>query len=138
MRSDAPPKVAAPQDPDFAGALEKDITSQRPGRFLAGFWVAVGLYLPFAGIPGRLNNPNDWWFGWALLWPILPGFGPGAFLAHPHDRAIFVVAALTTIGLLAGLTWLGSAGGWRLGFAIALAFLVSIPTAMFVMACIAF
>lgn len=138
MKTETAIEMAAPHDPEFAGPIAKGAAGGRPGWFVAGLAVAVGLYLPFAFIPAGLNNPNDWWHGWILFWPILPGFAPGAWLAHPRDGLVFAVAGVTTFGLLAGLTWLGSAGGWRLAGAVILAFLVSIPTALLVQACIAF
>jgi hypothetical protein len=68
---------------------------------------------------------------WLKLWPILPGFVPGAALFHPHDALEFTTMGVTTLVLLAGLTWLGSRGRYWLALAAGIALLVSVPSAWF-------
>lgn len=91
--------------------------------------VSACLYLPFSWI-GLIDYP---WAGgyrlhWLKMWPVLPGFVPGA-LIHPHDRELLLMGA-TTLLLLVGLTWLGSIGKKCLIAAAGVAVLISVPSAL--------
>lgn len=100
------------------------------GRQARAFVVAAFcLYAPFSWL---LLYPhwNGYWWTWMKLWPILPGFVPGALLFHPHDLPEFLTMGVVTVALLASLTWLGSGGGWRLVAAALISLAVSIPSAI--------
>jgi hypothetical protein len=60
---------------------------------------------------------------------VLPGFLVGAWLFHPQDVLEFSAMGVTTLVLLAGLTWLGSGGLWRLAAAAAIALAIAVPQA---------
>jgi hypothetical protein len=99
-------------------------------RLSTAFLVAwLSLYAPFAWLL-VINYP---WPGgyrlfWLRLWPILPGFVPGAWLFHPNDRLEFLTMAIVTGLLLCGLTWLGTRGRTGLVAAAVLGLLVSVPS----------
>ncbi|HEY1068717.1 MAG TPA: hypothetical protein VGE52_21520 [Pirellulales bacterium] len=93
--------------------------------------VAVCLYAPFSWLLFAENNWSDYLLMWLKLWPILPGFIPGAYFFHPHDLPEFVTMSLVTLSLLVGLTWLGTGSRPRLAAAAIIALAVSIPSAFF-------
>lgn len=100
-----------------------------PGLSLAV--VAICLYAPFSWLLFAENNWSDYLLMWLKLWPILPGFIPGAYLFHPHDLPEFITMGVVTAALLVLLTWLGAGGRGRLFVAASLALCVSIPSAFF-------
>ena len=92
--------------------------------------VVVGacLWLPFSWLvlmPGRWDSYR---LSWLKLWPILPGFVPGALLFHPHDALEFSTMAVAASITMIGLTWLGCRGRKSLIAAAIIALLISIPT----------
>ena len=107
---------------------ERDKKQRRVGLSLGV--VAACLYLPFSWLLVEENNWSDYRMSWIILWPILPGILPGAFLFHPHDVAEFTTMGVMTLLLLAGLTWLGSLGWKRLLATAVIALLISIPSSM--------
>lgn len=110
-----------------------DLTEQKANGRRVGLSLAVVvvcLYLPFSWLLTEENNWSDYRLSWLMLWPILPGILPGAFLFHPHDAAEFTAMGVTTFLLLVGLTWLGSRGWKRLLAAAVIALLISIPSSM--------
>lgn len=99
--------------------------------------VACCLYLPFAWI--LFEDATDAYrLTWLKLWPILPGFIPGALLFHPNDLPEFATMGAVTVALLAGLAWLGAGGRRRLLAAAAIALLVSVPSSIFALAAFRF
>ena len=96
--------------------------------------VGLCLYAPFSWL---LLIDYPWGSGyrifWLKLWPILPGFLagflPGPLLFHRHLPYEFHTMGVTTVILLAGLTWLGSSRQRRLVTAALLALLVSVISA---------
>ena len=66
-----------------------------------------GLYLPFAWIL-FVDATESYRLAWLKLWPVLPGFVPGALLFHPNDAVEFTAMGVVAVALLAGLTWLGA------------------------------
>ena len=106
---------------------------QRIGRALAG--VAAGLYLPFGWLLVTSVQEREHSLQWIKLWPILPGFFPGAYLIHPSTAVEFAVMGLMTLGLLVSLVSLGSASPRRLRVASGVALLVSIPSSIVAYVC---
>jgi hypothetical protein len=99
--------------------------------------VACCLYLPFAWILFE-DASASYRLTWLKLWPILPGFVPGALLFHPNDVPEFATMGIVTVVLLAGLGWLGAGGRRRLPAAMALALLVSVPSSLMALAAFRF
>ena len=112
---------------------ERERKSRYVGTTLAV--VALCLYAPFSWL---LLIDYPWRGGyrifWLKLWPILPGFLagflPGPLLFHRHLPYEFHTMGVTTLILLAGLTWLGFSGQRRLATVAGLALLTSIPSAI--------
>ena len=126
----APPSVKAVEnDDDFSPpqgkATDNSATWQR--ALMAFAAVAVSLYLPscwliMAGSSlARFDLATRW-----LFWAIMPGFVPGIYLFHPNDQSEWICWTVVTLGLLVGLTWLGSLGRRRFWVAVGLAWLVAI------------
>lgn len=122
------------------------MTDALPNDQDAGGWglraalplVACCLYLPFSWILFVGNTTETHRLTWLKLWPILPGFIPGAILFHPNDLPEFATMGVVTVALLAGLTWLGAGGRRRLPAAAAIALLVSVPSSFFALAAFRF
>ena len=100
---------------------------RRVGIALAS--VALSLYGPFSWLLWIDYGWGEYRQFWINPWPILPGFVLGAFRFHPRDAIEFAAMVLTTLGLLVGLTWLGSRGPRSLIVASGLALGVSVPSA---------
>ena len=92
--------------------------------------VGAALYLPFGWLPFLLGAHPAAASRWLRLAPILPGFVPGAYLGRAGAATEYAVMGVMTLGMLAALTSLGSGGGRRLGAAVGVALLVSIPSAI--------
>ncbi|MBI3861129.1 MAG: hypothetical protein HY290_04455 [Planctomycetia bacterium] len=93
--------------------------------------VAACLWLPFTWLVLTRGPWDSYRLTWIKMWPILPGFLPGALLFHPQQEALeFSTMAVTTLVLLLALTWLGCRGRGSLIAAVLVALLISIPTAM--------
>ncbi len=94
-------------------------------------WIGASLYVPFCWI--ALARPSLSRFSWSELvryWLIMPGFVPGVVLFHPNDRLEWTAWIVTTVGMVLGLTWLGSLGPRRLMLAVVLALLIAIPSSL--------
>jgi hypothetical protein len=94
--------------------------------------VAVGacLWLPFSWLIFMVGLWNPYRLSWLRMWPILPGFVPGALLFHPNDGLEFSTMAVTTALLMLGLTWLACRGRAGMIVAAVISLLISVPTSM--------
>ena len=113
--------------------LDEPSLWRRVGKALAG--VSMGLYLPFGWLLLTSVHERDHSLQWIKLWPILPGFLPGAYLIHPTTAIEFAVMALMTLGLLVTLVSLGSSSRRRLRIALGVALLVSVPSSVVAYLC---
>ncbi len=108
--------------------VEPESRWRRVGMALAA--VAAGLYVPFGWLLVTSVHEREHSIAWLRLWPILPGFLPGAYLIHPTTAVQFAVMGLMTLGLLASLVSLGSASRRRLMAAVGVALLVAVPSSV--------
>jgi hypothetical protein len=99
-------------------------------RFRESFFlIAACLYAPFSWLLLIDYGWGDYRWQWLRLWPILPGFLPGAFFLHGNDTLEFTAWAATTFVLLFGLSWLGTRGTVGLAVALVVALAISVPSA---------
>lgn len=92
--------------------------------------VAASLYAPFGWLVPALGGHPAAAARWLRIAPILPGFVPGASLGRAGAATEYAVMGVMTLGLLATLVSLGSGGGRRLGVAVGVALIVSVPSAI--------
>ena len=109
------------------------IVGRRGERRLAALSLvhaALCLYLPFAWLV-LIDYPwTSYRVSWLLLWPILPGFLPGAYFFHPHGPSEFTTMGIATALLLGIGAWIHRQG--RIGVVVTtlLLLLISVPSAM--------
>jgi hypothetical protein len=96
-----------------------DKVNAMPNRILAFSSVLFSMYLPSA-VVWFLLGPN---YEWPYLL-VLPGWLLSLF-AFRHEEFELLLASIGTLGIVVGLTWLGSKGRWQLVAATAIAFLNS-------------
>jgi len=99
-------------------------------RFRESFaLIAACLYAPFSWLLVIDYGWSPYRWGWLKMWPVLPGFLPGAIWLHGNDELEFFAWGATTLSLLLGLSWLGTRGTVGLTAALLVALAVSIPSA---------
>lgn len=94
--------------------------------------IAACLYAPFSWILVLwATDPADSYkWHWLKLWPVLPGFVPGAYFLHGRGDGIEITAwAGTTLVLLVCLGGLAARGRVGLVTATAIALMISVPSA---------
>ena len=92
----------------------------------------VTLYAPFSWLLWIDYPWTSYRFYWLKLWPLLPGFFPGAVLLHARvpDSVEFASWGLGTAVLIVALSYLGSRGPRRLLLSALIALAISIPSAL--------
>lgn len=93
--------------------------------------VAACLWGPFSWLILAPGMWSDYRLSWVKMWPLLPGFLPGALLFDPaHDLLELSTMAVVSLVLWIGLTWLGYRNRVGLIAAAIVALLISVPTAL--------